>query len=402
MSQKLILLTKRFPYFKTEAFLEAEIKILANAFEEVVIVPAEISQERRQLPDNVKVNNDFSVYYKDKRKRVLQTFFTKMFWKSLVDNKSQLRQPEDIFLLFKFVSFATTYMNFFKKNTLLNEDVAIVYSYWFNAAPYAMIKIREGYDKTYKVVSRAHRYDIYEGISSTPRFWPYRKNILESIDCVFSISENGKTYIEDKYEVYNKIKVAKLGVFDRGNISPDTDDDVVSIVSVSRVDPMKRVGLIAESITKYASKYTHKKIVWTHFGDGRELPEIKRAIPELSNLKTNLNGAVPNSQIYSFYKGTPVSIFMNLSSSEGIPVSIMEAQSFGIPVIATNVGGSGEIVNREIGILLPSNPTIQEVVEAIHELLERNLSKGKVKEVWKNNFNAETNYNKFISELKTL
>ena len=44
---------------------------------------------------------------------------------------------------------------------------------------------------------------------------------------------------------------------------------------------------------------------------------------------------------------------MNVSESEGIPVSIMEASSFGIPVIATNVGGVGEIVeNGYNGLLL--------------------------------------------------
>lgn len=41
-----------------------------------------------------------------------------------------------------------------------------------------------------------------------------------------------------------------------------------------------------------------------------------------------------------------------MSDSEGIPVSIMEAMSFGIPVIARNVGGMSEIVNEENGLLL--------------------------------------------------
>ena len=46
-------------------------------------------------------------------------------------------------------------------------------------------------------------------------------------------------------------------------------------------------------------------------------------------------------------------LFVNMSLSEGIPVSIMEAISFGIPIIATNVGGNAEIVNDETGVLIP-------------------------------------------------
>ena len=45
-----------------------------------------------------------------------------------------------------------------------------------------------------------------------------------------------------------------------------------------------------------------------------------------------------------YYKNNIIDIFINLSASEGIPVSIMDAISFGIPCIATNVGGTGEIV----------------------------------------------------------
>lgn len=48
-------------------------------------------------------------------------------------------------------------------------------------------------------------------------------------------------------------------------------------------------------------------------------------------------------------------LFVNMSLSEGIPVSIMEAISFGIPIIATNVGGNAEIVNDETGVLIPVN-----------------------------------------------
>jgi len=43
---------------------------------------------------------------------------------------------------------------------------------------------------------------------------------------------------------------------------------------------------------------------------------------------------------------------MNLSETEGIPVSIMEAQSAGVPILATNLGGTSEIVNNENGFLV--------------------------------------------------
>lgn len=47
-------------------------------------------------------------------------------------------------------------------------------------------------------------------------------------------------------------------------------------------------------------------------------------------------------------------IFVNPSYSEGLPTSVMEAASVGLPIIATDVGGTREIIrNMESGILIP-------------------------------------------------
>ena len=53
---------------------------------------------------------------------------------------------------------------------------------------------------------------------------------------------------------------------------------------------------------------------------------------------------------------------------EGIPVSLMEAMSYEIPVIATNCGGTKELVDGESGILVEQNDS--EVISvAIAELI---------------------------------
>ncbi len=52
-----------------------------------------------------------------------------------------------------------------------------------------------------------------------------------------------------------------------------------------------------------------------------------------------LRGGISNAEVFQFYRDNKVDLFVNASTSEGLPVSIMEAISFGIPSIATNVGG---------------------------------------------------------------
>lgn len=62
-----------------------------------------------------------------------------------------------------------------------------------------------------------------------------------------------------------------------------------------------------------------------------------------------------HDQVMNYYKEHHFDVFINMSTNEGVPVSIMEAASFGIPIIATNVGGTSEIVQPSVGMLLSSN-----------------------------------------------
>ncbi|MBK6912265.1 MAG: glycosyltransferase [Ignavibacteriales bacterium] len=74
------------------------------------------------------------------------------------------------------------------------------------------------------------------------------------------------------------------------------------------------------------------------------IQRIIRRLPS-SNLKINLRGNINNDELLEYYKNNLIDIFINTSDSEGLPVSIIEAQNFGIPVIAPALGGIPEIVN---------------------------------------------------------
>jgi glycosyltransferase involved in cell wall biosynthesis len=97
---------------------------------------------------------------------------------------------------------------------------------------------------------------------------------------------------------------------------------------------------------------------------------------------------------------------MNVSELEGIPVSIMEAISFGIPVTGCRICGVPEIVTSQTGLLLEKDFDVDEVAHQVKEFLLKNADetatfrKG-VREFWNVNFNAKENYLRFIeSHLK--
>jgi len=110
-------------------------------------------------------------------------------------------------------------------------------------------------------------------------------------------------------------------------------------------------------------------------------------------------------EVINHYLQKSIDVFLSLSESEGgTPVSMMEAQSFGVPVIATNVGGVGEIViDKKTGFLLGDNPTETEFVEKVGIFINDKTILSRMKkdsfENWNENFNAEKNYRKFVLEI---
>jgi len=78
----------------------------------------------------------------------------------------------------------------------------------------------------------------------------------------------------------------------------------------------------------------------------------------------------------------------------------MEAISFGIPVLATDVGGCREIVNNQTGILIKPSLTSESVAEKLKyftfsELNNERFREG-VREFWMQNFCAYQNYIKMF------
>lgn len=402
MASKLILITRRFPYFTTEAFLESEIEFHVNSFNKVVFYPAEIGSVMRSVPEQVTVNNDLGLYLKRKFQRIFDLIFSKTLFVVFLENFKKIGSMRDFIFVFRFAYSAHNYLSFFRKNQDILDDDSVVYFYWFNAGVYGLIRLKEFRNSRFSIISRAHRYDLYEGVPSSPSFWPSRKVILGKIDRVFVISQDGKRFLEERYKAFGNIIVSRLGVFDYGVSSKEPKDGEVHIVSVSRVHPMKRVDLIARSVHRLSEICPHVRILWTHFGDGEDLEKVKGYVNSVSGFESSFPGSVSNETIIEFYRAQAISFFINLSSSEGIPVSIMEALSFGIPVIATSVGGTPEIISKETGVLLDANPELVEINKAMLLVLENRFDRQRIKASWHKNFNAQINYSKFSNLLLNL
>ena len=121
------------------------------------------------------------------------------------------------------------------------------------------------------------------------------------------------------------------------------------------------------------------------------------------NVTIELRGWSDNQKILDFYKNNLVNVFINLSSSEGVPVSIMEAMSFGIPILATDVGGTSEVVeNNKNGFLLDIETPLDEVARVLKLFFNKDTSEkfsAGSKEIFSKKCKSNTNFKQFANKL---
>lgn len=390
MYKKLILITRQFPYGNSENFLESEIIVLSRHFREIVIYPSTSANSIRPLPNNVTVSDQISTNYERNFYWPLRSLISKHLFKTIMRYGLRVKSVEAFGSLMKYVVSYNIYQDFAKFLTS-DKSQKLIYSYWYNPAVDALVK-RKSLNE--KIICRVHRGDIYEE-TTLLGFYPFRELTIHHIDQIYSISEHGYKYLTEKYNVDN-VSISRLGTFDHHMLNV-VDDSTFSIVSVSNMIPIKRVDLIAKVVLDIAIRNPKANFVWNHFGDGVEDGKIRDTfnVNKPVNLQVILNGRVSNKAVHDFYKSNPVNVFINLSESEGIPVSIMEAISFGIPIVATDVGATSEIVNSTTGWLLPANPSLEEVVTAVSDAMSRQVSRSEIKEFWKGNYSAESNFLSF-------
>ncbi|MBK7666193.1 MAG: glycosyltransferase [Sphingobacteriaceae bacterium] len=245
-------------------------------------------------------------------------------------------------------------------------------------------------------VYRVHQHDLY--IDNNPKqYIPFRFFNMKMSAGVFPDSKRGVNYLQELNYYPEKVHLGHLGVIDKGT-NPFKKEEFV-IVSCSALVARKRVELIADVLNLVTIPVT-----WIHFGWEGETADafekLKAKCEKLpKNIKVVLKGEVSYNELLEFYKTTSVNLFVTLSRSEGLPVSVIEAVSFGIPVLATDVMGLPDVVTEDSGIVIRPDLKKEKMAEVITQFASgtKNTAefRAKTKKFWKENFSSEVNYSKF-------
>lgn len=404
MNKRILIFTDNYPYGKSEQFLNTELQFIAHSFERISLFPIETGKDKniRKIPETVEIIEPFFTRIKNKKELLFKGLFNKSFilpffregiksrvWKSRVKFRIWFIH---LLLIRSMISEIRS-----RKPISFFNQYDILYFYW--GLRWSQVLPFLHPDLKSKIVVRFHGSDLYEHTNNG--YIPWRYQQLNRIGKAITVSETGKKYIENQYPyMKGKVIVSRLGTEDHG-INPYLKTDTIKIVSCSNLVAVKRVELIARSLALLKIP-----VNWIHFGDGPERKEIEKLISDLPvNINAELPGVIRHEELMNYYLTNSVDLFLNVSSSEGIPVSIMEAMSFSVPVIATDVGGTSEIVTEKTGLLINAILSPGELAAKIEELITRpdyNQIRKYAREKWENEIMAEKTYPGFINLLQNL
>ncbi len=399
--KKMLLITRGFPYGTSEqSFLQTEFRTLAEAFDITAF-----SEGTDPLPVQKGFENVKTIRYEDKTLKEL-TGKAVLRKDTLRDMADAVRgaSPEMAYRRVREItgySARACFMEPALREAIMEVEPDIIYSFWCTPATLAALRLKKEFPEI-KVISRFHGYDLYNERRPSMR-QPFKPMISKELDAVFFVSRCGKEYFEKTWN--RRGSVHYLGTVKRKTV--DENPERLILASCSNMIELKRIDLIIEALAKLPEDI---KVSWYHYGDGpaREALEkqARDVLAKRENVEYCFAGFVDNDALIKAYREIKPWLFISTSATEGgVPVSMQEAFSMGIPCIGTDVGGIPEIIQDGYnGLLLEASPETEDISAAIERYYrlpgeQREKFRMHAHETWERSFDAEVNAKKFLQEL---
>lgn len=405
---KIAILTNAYPYLPGEQFIEDEIGYWAAHDDiSVTLLPARAAGKPRPVPAHVAVGLDMAGTIGAGRLWfMLAALCSAIFWREL----GYLRQarklhPRTVARALLHTSKALEQAAQLRRHAKAHGRIDVAYCYWNDTQACAAVLARET-GAVRKVVSRVHGFDLYEA-RRDHGYMPLKRQFIAAFDAIFALSHEARSYLQRTYGAPpENIRIGPLGVPLAGVLARPNRAGFLHVMSVSSCLRVKRLDRVVDALRLLADRHRNIRMTWTHVGGGPLLEETmavaRLKLAGLDNLDFRFTGELPHHAVKARYLDAPVDMLVNTSESEGVPVSIMEAMSAGVPVVAPDVGGISSLVSGRCGVLLSPHPDAREIADAMdrvafadgHDRLRANA-----RQAIEAGFDAARNYRDFVASV---
>jgi glycosyltransferase involved in cell wall biosynthesis len=266
-----------------------------------------------------------------------------------------------------------------------------------------------------------HVFHSYFGTLKTNLYKGIERYLAKKSSAIIAISQKQKKELTEIYKISDpdKTHVIHLG-FDlnkfRDNQSEKRatfrkhyliDDDEIAIVIIGRLAPIKNHEFFLRIISK-VTEYSQKKIRAFIVGDGETHEKLENYCNQLQLDFCNFTNQ-PSKKTITFtswitnvdWPLAGCDIVCMTSFNEGTPVSLIEAQAAGKPVISTNVGGVSDILSKECGFLIEQENENEFFSQLLQIIENDELRNSLGKNGWLN-VGQKFHYNKLVENTRKL
>lgn len=217
---------------------------------------------------------------------------------------------------------------------------------------YIFYKLARLWDK--KVIYHIHGgafHKFYESANESLK----RKIIfmLNDVDCVVCLSEKWQKFFASEFNPRLLKVIPNIIPVPFVKLSTDNIKKTLTFLFLGLIDTNKGIWFLMETLRNYKTEIEGKAEFY--IGGNGETKKLQNLIHEyhLENLVKYIgwvSGEEKQRQL------NEADIYLLPSFNEGLPISILEAMSYSMPVLSTTVGGIPEIVDNSNGILIePGN-----------------------------------------------
>ena len=338
---KILMISSSAPFGKGESFVISEVSAIARAGHHVILLPTII---RKGMPNDFELSEGVELL----SKKLLSISVIISFLKFLISHPFTFLK---IIIWVRDKNIKNTLKNFliipkalWLANRLRIDPVEHIHAHWLTT-PSTLAMVVSWLTGIAWSMS-AHRGDIVMNNLLNEKF--------EEAEFIRFISENGVALARERAEFSNdKVRVLHLGVtvpefVDRDSSRKNTSTKKLKILCPANLIPVKGHSFLFKSL----SIMKHwENVVVVIAGDGELKKSLTHDIERLGlAAQVTFEGHVPHSKLLNWYREGLVDLVVLPSQDlgggihEGIPVSLMEAMAFGVPVVSTNTGGIPELL----------------------------------------------------------
>lgn len=207
-----------------------------------------------------------------------------------------------------------------------------------------------------KIIHTVHGFPFHYAQPLPIRFF---YQVLEKLVSPFCNSiifvNNFEREFAIKYKIVQEIKALTIYngielVNKKSKHSSFKKDNIFIFGSVLRFEKIKNIVNTIKVAIEVCK--VNNKIVFYFIGDGKLLSECRQMILK-ANLEENIILPGWKNNISEWL--AKFDVYLLFSIAEGLSISILEAMSMSLPIVASDVKGNNELVSKDNGILVPIN-----------------------------------------------